>query len=450
MSSVAAGAALAALYTVSPLTLCAAALALIAAALARRGLSDGEGRLLTTVLAAALIVRLAAIAAIFLASMPLHDDQFVGSFSGDGAYAMTRALRSRDLLLGVPANKYDYVVAFDEYGRNSYVAFLTVAQLAFGPAPYGVRLLNAVLFVAGALLLYRVTRDGLGPAPAMAGLAALLFLPTLFVWSISLLKESLYFAGTALILWATVVTLRGRGWRTRIAAVLAGMAGAFLIHDLRSGAVWLAAAGIAFGLAIRVATASRRIFAGAVVAALLVSAVILSTPQAQDRIARALESTAKTHTGHVFTVGHAYKLLDEGFYFNPQAPAASTLTLTPGQTARYLLRALVSFATVPVPWQLASMRELVYLPEQLLWYTVLVLLPIGAVAGWRRDPLITCLLLGFAAPTACVLALTNGNVGTLVRLRGLVTPYLVWVSAVGFCATLQMFARNRPGAASSR
>jgi hypothetical protein len=168
----------------------------------------------------------------------------------------------------------------------------------------------------------------------------------------------------------------------------------------------------------------------------------------QARAIQALESTAKTHTGHVFTVGHAYKLLDEGFYFNPQAPAASTLTLTPGQSARYVLRALTSFAVVPAPWQLASAREIAFLPEQLLWYVMLLLLPVGAVAGWRRDPLVTCLLLGYAAPTCGVLALTNGNVGTLLRLRGLVTPYLVWVSAVGFCATLQMLTRHRSRAGS--
>ena len=71
-----------------------------------------------------------------------------------------------------------------------------------------------------------------------------------------------------------------------------------------------------------------------------------------------------------------------------------------------------------------------------------------AVAGWRRDPLVTCLLVGYVVPTACVLALTNGNVGTLLRLRGLVMPYVVWVSALGFCATLQMLARRRSGATS--
>jgi hypothetical protein len=92
----------------------------------------------------------------------------------------------------------------------------------------------------------------------------------------------------------------------------------------------------------------------------------------------------------------------------------------------------------------------VYLPEQLVWYALLVLLAIGAVAAWRRDPLVTCLLLGYALPTACVLALTNGNVGTLLRLRGLVTPYLVWVSAVGFLASVQALVRHRTGAVSWR
>ena len=445
--SVVAGFVLAVLYTVSPLGLCAGTLAVVAAALARRNLPDDERRVLTTIVATAVALRVAAIVAIFFTSIPVHDDQFVGALTGDGAYSMTRALRTRDLLFGVPANKYDYVVAFDEYGRNSYVSFLTLAQVAFGPAPYGVRLMNSALFTAGALLLYRVTRDTLGLAPALTGLTAVLFLPTLFVWSISLLKESLYFTGSALILWAAVVVLRADAWRMRVYGVLAGLAGALVIRDLRSGAILLAASGLVAGFAIRALTSSRRLAAAGAMAVILAAASLSIVPTVQDRVRRALESTAKTHTGHVFTVGHAYKLLDAGYYYNPQTPAASTLTLNAGQSARYVLRAAVSFAVVPAPWQLASVRELAFLPEQMLWYVMLVLLPIGAVAGWRRDPLVTCLLLGFALPTAAVLALTNGNVGTLLRLRGLVTPYLVWVSAVGLCAALAGLAR-RTGAGS--
>jgi hypothetical protein len=81
-----------------------------------------------------------------------------------------------------------------------------------------------------------------------------------------------------------------------------------------------------------------------------------------------------------------------------------------------------------------SQGEFAFLPEHMLWYLMLILSPIGFVAGWKRSPLLTCLLVGYALPTAVVLAFTNGNVGTLLRLRALVTPQLIWVSALGLLA----------------
>ena len=66
-----------------------------------------------------------------------------------------------------------------------------------------------------------------------------------------------------------------------------------------------------------------------------------------------------------------------------------------------------------------------------MWLLIVGFAPVGLVAGWRRDPLVTSLLIGFVLPTAAALAVTNGNVGTLLRLRGLVSPYLIWVAVVG-------------------
>ena len=109
----------------------------------------------------------------------------------------------------------------------------------------------------------------------------------------------------------------------------------------------------------------------------------------------------------------------------------------------------MSFFTVPLPWQLASTRELSYLPEQLIWYVMIALLPVGLVAGWRRDPVATSLLAGFVLPTSVALALTNGNVGTLLRLRGIVIPFLIWLGAVGFCAVLQRLATSSGETATS-
>src|SRR5437867_8650902 len=122
--SVVAGVVLAGVYTLAPLVVWSAAMGGVALALAGRDLPDVERRFLSGLLVLALAARVGAITGIFLANIPTHDDQFVGATTGDEAYTEARALRTRAIVLGEGGNKYDYFVAYDEYGRNSYVTLL--------------------------------------------------------------------------------------------------------------------------------------------------------------------------------------------------------------------------------------------------------------------------------------------------------------------------------------
>lgn len=445
--SLGAGVVLGVLYTASPLTCWAVAAFPVFLHFAGRGLPAAERRLLFAALVLAFACRAAVIGGLVVAGLPWHNDLAVGALSGDEAYNLSRALRTRDVLLGLASSKYDYIVAFDEYGRSSYVGLLTVLQIVFGPTPYSIRVLNSLLFLAGATILYRLVRKSYGTIPAFGGLTLILFLPSLFHVSVTALKESLYFFTTAILLSAVVATLRARQVRGAALAVLTVAASLWLLDDLRRGALALAGAGIAAGLALRLAGASRRYAAAALLAIVVGTGLVATTPALQQRLVRGVETAAKLHSGHVYTVGHAYKLLDQGFYVHPQAPMASTIALTPAQATRFVVRAAASFALTPLPWELASLREVAFLPEHLLWYLLVAVLPVGLVAGWRRDPLVTCVLLGYAAATAAVLAATTGNVGTLVRLRGLVSPYVIWISVLGSCATLEWLLRTRSGPA---
>src|SRR5207248_2320248 len=101
-------------------------------------------------------------------------------------------------------------------------------------------------------------------------------------------------------------------------------------------------------------------------------------PPLQRRVVAGVEAAAKVQMGHVFTVGHAYKLLDAGFYVKPATPAASSLTLRADEAARFVVRGLLSFVLVPLPWDLQPARERAYVPEQLAGYTLVVLMPLGA------------------------------------------------------------------------
>jgi len=102
-----------------------------------------------------------------------------------------------------------------------------------------------------------------------------------------------------------------------------------------------------------------------------------------------------------------------------------------GEVLRYLVRAGEAYLTVPLPWRIESRAALWYVPEQMVWMLMLALAPLGVASGTRRDPLVTWLLVAFALAAAVPVALTSGNVGTLVRHRGLAVPFLAWLSARG-------------------
>jgi hypothetical protein len=67
----------------------------------------------------------------------------------------------------------------------------------------------------------------------------------------------------------------------------------------------------------------------------------------------------------------------------------------------------------------------------MIWLTLAALIPIGLMAGFRLDPILTAVLAAHASVVVLIVAMTSGNVGTLIRHRGLVLPYVVWLSMLG-------------------
>lgn len=428
---VAGGLILGLLYAASPLFMLTLAASAVLIALAGRDLPAAERRRIVAIIGAALAVRFALIAAMLLVNIPHLSDLGIGGLRGDDAYYLGRAIRARDILLDVTRGRYDFFVVTDEYGRTSYLQLLTFLQVMFGPTPYSMRAFNGLLFVTAGYLLFRLCRRGLGFTVSRVALIVVLFLPSLLASSISTSKEPLYFFTAVMLVTSALAAVRHPAMLGKAVAVAIAAICLWILDDLRRGALALCVSGLALAIVARVMFAtSRRAIAGVAVAVLAL-AMVWTQPALRQRVLDSTAAAAKMHAGHVFTSGHAYKLLDEGFYMHPGTPAAWVLELTEPQALRFLVRAGVSFLVTPLPWEMVSRSELLFFPEHLVWLLMIVFIPIGAVAGWRRDPAITTLLIGFALPTAAVLAVTTGNVGTLLRLRGLVTPYLIWFAVLG-------------------
>jgi hypothetical protein len=206
---------------------------------------------------------------------------------------------------------------------------------------------------------------------------------------------------------------------------------------MREGGLAICLAGIAGGLALAWLSARPRITWTLVFAVPLLFALAWRVPDVQIVAWRAVRQVARVQWGHINTAGYTYKVLDVRLYRDRSAID----TMDRGEVLRYIVRAGVSYVVVPLPWNIESRAALAFLPEQMAWFVLLLLAPIGVAAGNRRAPLVTWLLVAFALAAAIPVALTSGNVGTLVRHRGLAVPFMVWLSAAG-AAELAVRARR--------
>ncbi|HWI16574.1 MAG TPA: hypothetical protein VNT81_02415 [Vicinamibacterales bacterium] len=430
-----AGVALGIAYTFSPLTIISLLIVVPVWRWASANVTGAERRWLLLVVLVAVALRAAAIAGLFLTADP---DIPYANFFGDEEFFKRKSTWLRNVAMGIPISTADFIYAYDTVGDSGYVWALTYLQAVVGLAPYGIHALNASLYLIAVLGLYRLARESFGGAAAVLGLTLLLYLPSLFFWSISALKEPAYFLAAAISLTAAVWVVRAPGWWKRAIALVVLLAGAYLLQSLREGGLLLASAGVLGGLAAAFLVARPRRLLVAVIVLPVVLVVIIPRPAVQDRMWAAFREVAMKHWGHVNTPGQSYQLMDTGFYIDRR----SVERMHGPDAARYLVNALWSYVTVPLPWQIESRSAFVYVPEQMVWFVMLLLTPLGLFAALRKDAVVASLLAAHAAAAVVMVALSGGNVGTLVRHRGLAMPYLVWLAALGL-VTLHAYVLSR-------
>ena len=178
---------------------------------------------------------------------------------------------------------------------------LAFVQFLVGTAPYGVHLLEIAFYLFGAILLYRVARSSFGRMPAFIGLAIVLLMPTLFAWSISALKDPLFFALSTVTLWGAVNVVRARLWRHRLAAAAAIAVLCVVLGTVRQGGAVLVVASIAVGFVVAALTTRPKMLLASIVVLPVAGGMVMSRPDVQLQAYRAVQAAAGQHWGHVAT-----------------------------------------------------------------------------------------------------------------------------------------------------
>jgi len=438
MMYAAAGVILGVLYTLSPLSACCAVWVAGLIWWTVRGTGARERRWVASVLIAAAAIRAALVAVLPFTFAP--GERTFTSYFGDAVYAIQRSIWIRNVFVGVPIAPRDFFEAFEPvFGYSSYNVVLAYLHTLFGPSPYGVALVTAAIFLTAAAILYRRCRAAFGPLPAIAALCATVLLPSWIAWTVAPLKEAIELLLIVLAIEATVLVFRGRV-SMRVLGAMAVAAALAASATLRTGSGAVAAASIGGGVLLYFVTRRWWLIAAAAVVLPVVLLVAMREPPIHQRVAAAVLDAAKRHRGHTFSTGAYYRILDETFYqvrdFN------EPIYIHQDEAIRFLGRAPLALLAEPLPWALDSPKWALVVPQQVIWYALLLLAIVGVAAGGRRDPLTTCLFAGVIVAAVAIIAPNSGNIGTAIRHRDVIAPFVAGLAGIGGQAIANRMAQK--------
>ena len=249
--------------------------------------------------------------------------------------------------------------------------------------------------------------------------------PCFVFWSAALYKEGLIFVILSLAALHTIRLLRNWQWKSALLVAISLP----LIFGLRFYLALILALTIAIGMLVGDRARSVRVGAGSqlflrnvgivlTIAALAVGLgfrrqISIIAPEnleiALDQVQVSRADLASAQSG-----------------FLPGVDVS-----TPGRALAFAPIGAAYFLTVPLPWQIGSMRQNLAIPETLIWIALYPLILLGIPQAFRRRRGAAAMLLMFIIGLSLFYGTLIGNIGTAYRLRSQVWLFCVIFIALG-------------------
>ena len=340
---------------------------------------------------------------------------------------------------------------------GAYPYLLMGIYAVFGYAPLLPKLLNMGLGALSAVLIYDVAwRVFPRRAAQMAGIGAAV-LPSIAIWSVVTLKESLVLFASLVGLW-TLQYLTGVSSPIRrtgdALVVLLGVS--VVLLDLRS-----TIAGMLVGLvllvwltrtAARVQPGAWRVSLATVAVVVLVGGGLwLARGQASSRPLDGVVEDVVLQIRH----RRAQEAASARSQIRPEAdvlgPTGSTLPAAeaasdaaPFSFEADVLDPLGYALFAPAPWQVRGPLEIAASAEMVIWYVLLAASPFAWRAAAGQRVFIVCLVV-YGVGNWLVLAASEGNLGNLLRHRLMLDPVLLILGSAGAVELARRHAFARRG-----
>ena len=353
---------------------------------------------------------------------------------GDSDYLFQRGYATAQLARG---NREPVVVyrAQQSYGWNGYALVLGAFCYLFDFSPHAVVLLNCLIgALLGPVMWWLARAYAYDEAVAQWTAVAASGVPSLILWSATNLKEPTLHLLTACLL-LLFARLAGRRTAVMWLAYCLMLAGALAAHATLRSAAYTGILGVCCLGAWALMRCAPRWRLWIVGVGVLAATLWASSMQARLM----LTNLFHLHLGHFTAPGICYRYLPREF-FSAEYEAAWVQGRLGGEVAWWIAKAAWHYLLEPFPWHLDNLLALLVYPQMLAWYFLLPFAGLGALAAIRWRP---HAMLGLLLMLACWITLgglANGNIGTVFRMRDMVTPFIVLLA----CAGLTWCMRGTP------
>jgi hypothetical protein len=315
----------------------------------------------------------------------------------------------------------------DSYLFGTFVFLESALFVVFGPDVRFPLLMNAALAIVTALLVYGTTARIFRDPAGLVALVVVAFWPSLILWSALNLKDML----TITLEVAAVASLVSFQSRPQLLTMVIPIGAAGALVSLRAPVAAVVVVTVAIALLSWRLRASWRfvwepVAAGSIVA-LLAFGVTTQAPGPGEQLMAAFERSRQAKAGGAETAFVATPppaTVTSGGAGTSAIDSSSADTPILQRTLAYLPTGLAYSLFAPFPWAARRYQELLAAPEVLLWYGLLIG---AAVSVWRARrrwrSLLTPVVMSLGL--LAVLALGEGNVGTLFRHRDMLVPFVV-------------------------
>lgn len=350
---------------------------------------------------------------------------------GDSDYFSQRGYATAQFVEG--SNEPVLPFRINQYGKHGYIFCIAWFYHLFGFSPYAVKLVNCLLGSLMAVLVFLLGRRYFGDVPARwASILTALF-PSLILWSATNLKDIplTFFTLLILVLYSQLIQAKNRRFRLvffllllgslrihmtfrtpELSALLAGslLVAYFLPRLLRVHSFWnattlLVLLGLGVGLSF--------------------------WEPVGYQIRRVLMLPFNWHVGFVTTPGSSYIFLPAPFYEGGYRWDWVETGQLNGAILLGMGQAVPHYLFEPFPWKISNWFQWFVYPQLIVWYALFPFAVIGLILGLRKkQEEFLALVLTMAIFTG-VGALANGNIGTLLRQRDMVTPLFLILGCAG-------------------